>query len=75
MSNLDTGSLWVDSELLGVLPTKLTEEYPSLFRFGKYPDGSKKLQGGYVVTEGFRSSIEWKDLVCVDVDENGQEIK
>lgn len=46
---------------------------PVGFRFARYPDGRKTLQGAYQWTEGFKGGITWKDLPMVDVD--GQEIE
>ena len=71
--SLDFGKITVDPSRM-IVAARIKEEHPRVFRFAKYPDGSKKLQGGYVVSEGWKSWIEWGDLPCVTVDEEGNEI-
>jgi len=47
---------------------------PIGFRFGKYPDGSCRLQGCYMWNEGIKHGQLWKDIPTVFVDQQGQAI-
>ena len=58
-----------------LIAKKTMHPFPVVFRFAKYPDGSRLLQGGYPYTEGFDSGIEWRNLPEVNVDEKGVQIE
>lgn len=73
MSNLFIDTLSIGAGSL-IKPARTEEASPSTFRFAQYPDGSKRLQGGYRYIEGFEGGTVWRDLPCVMVDETGQEI-
>ncbi len=44
------------------------------YRFGRYPDGSLKLQGAYNWSCGFECGVTWRDVPVVDVDDQGNEV-
>ena len=58
-----------------LVATRVLHPLPILFRFAKYPDGSRRLQGGFPYTEGFHTGIEWRDIPEVNVDEKGAQIE
>lgn len=60
---------------LDVGPSRLESRVPREFRVGKYPDGSKRVQGGYSWSQGTGGGITWRDLPVVNVDELGEEIQ
>lgn len=58
-----------------VAPTRMESSTPIDFRVAEYPDGSRRIQGGYPWSEGWgQHGIIWRDLPLVRVGEDGQEI-
>jgi len=55
--------------------SRLVAMEPRSFRMAQYPDGSKRIQGGYAWSQGTKGGIEWRDLPLVYVDNTGQERK
>jgi hypothetical protein len=56
------------------LATLLTDAEPDIWvdaRIGEYPDGTRKVQGGYAVKRGFQTIIEWRDLPVIKLDIDG----
>lgn len=45
---------------------------PTDLRVAHYPDGSKRIQGGYRWQDGRNHGVTWKDLPMVNVDKYGQ---
>lgn len=56
------------------VPIRYEDELPYTFRFALYPDGSRRLQGGYAWRRGLETGTVWKDLPCVQVGADGQEV-
>ena len=53
--------------------SKTGEEYFELSF--EYPDGSKRVQGGYHWSQSCMGGVIWKDLPLVQVGNDGQEIR
>lgn len=60
---------------LGIDNVRVVSKEPRGFRVAQYPDGSKRVQGSYLWSEGGKWGFEWKDLPMVKVDALGNEIK
>lgn len=54
-------------------PSRLEAKDPRGFRVASYPDGSKRVQGGYAWSQGSKGGLVWRDLPMVYVDALGQE--
>lgn len=56
---------------IGISAVRMQSNTPHDFRFAKYPDGSRRLQGAYVWSQGVMGGVEWRDIPVVDVDQSG----
>lgn len=54
--------------------TKLVSKSASFIRLAQYPDGTQKIQGGYMWSQGFKTGTEWMDMPITMVGMSGQEI-
>lgn len=59
---------------LKIAAARVEDTVPRGLRFAEYPDGSRRLQGGYAWSQGALGGVVWRDLPVVAVDARGQEI-
>lgn len=64
----------IDGTIQCTYAMRTEEGTPRLFRYARYPDGSVRLQGGYVWQEGWSGGVTWRDVGTVDVGEDGLEV-
>lgn len=65
---------WGPDDGFRITPARIESPFPNAFRFALYPDGSRRLQGAHAWTQGSEGGVVWKDIPCVAVDEDGQEL-
>ena len=58
----------------GCIAPRTVNDEPLGFRVAQYPDGSKRIQGKYQWSQGYKWGFVWKDLPLVYVDAAGEEV-
>lgn len=68
------GDEGIDIRALPYACTRTESSLPCNYRFGRYPDGSLKLQASYLWWDGLATRVTWRDVPVVDVDDQGNEV-
>lgn len=63
---------WDMDDGFKMAPARIESAFPNGFRMAQYPDGSLRMQGAYIWSQGKMGGITWKDLPLVQVGEDGQ---